>query len=256
MAERLSSEEMADLAALADGTLPAERRGAVEARVAASPDLQELLERQQRAVLAAQVLAEEEMPRSLRAAVEARARPRRGRSARLPLVRRLAFVGVGVALAAVVAAVFLNGGPGGPSVADAARLATKPPTAPAPAPAGKAGTKLDLAVGGVPFPNLRVFAGWNAVGARSESIGGRDASVVVYRRDGRTVGYVIVAGDALDRPSGAQSTVIRGVEYQTLRVSGRLAVTWRRGGRTCVLIGQATRRELLSLASWPLTPPR
>ena len=31
---------------------------------------------------------------------------------------------------------------------------------------------------------------------------------------------------------------------------------WRRGGHTCVLLGRATRRELLRLASWPLTPSR
>jgi anti-sigma factor RsiW len=247
---------MADLAALADGSLPAERRDEVEARVAASPELQALLDRQRRAVLAAQVLAEEEVPASLQAAVERRAHARRPRRGRLPLVPRLAFVGVGVVFAAVVGAVFLTGGPGAPSVADAARLATKPPTAPAPAPVGEAGTKLELAVDGVPFPNLQVFAGWRAVGARHERIGSRDASVVVYGKDGRRVGYAIVAGAGLARPSAAQATVIRGVEYQTLRVDGRLAVTWRRGGRTCVLIGQAARSELLRLASWPLTPPR
>jgi len=256
MAERLSSEEMADLAALADGTLPAGRRAEVEARVTASPELQELLERQRRAVLAAQLLGHEEVPASLQAAVERRARARRPRRGRMPLVPRLAFVGVGVVLAVVVGALFLNGGPGAPSVADAARLATKAPTSPAPPPVGESGTKLDLAVGGVPFPNLGVFAGWNAVGARHERIGNRDASVVVYGKDGRRIGYAIVAGAGLARPSGARTTVIGGVEYQTLSVSGRLAVTWRRGGRTCVLIGQATRQELLRLASWPLTPPR
>jgi anti-sigma factor RsiW len=37
---------MAELSALADGTLPADRRAEVEARVAASPELQELVERQ------------------------------------------------------------------------------------------------------------------------------------------------------------------------------------------------------------------
>lgn len=256
MVERLSSEEMADLAALADGTLPPARRAEVEARVAASPELQELLERQRRAVLAAQMLAEEEVPASLQAAVTRRAQARRPKRAGLPLVPRLAFVGVGVALAVVVAALFLNGGPGAPSVADAARLASKPPTAAAPPPVGKAGTKLELAVDGVHFPNLRVFAGWKTVGARHERLGNRDASVVVYGKDGRRVGYAIVAGAGLARPSGARTTVIGGVEYQTLSVSGRLAVTWRRGGRTCVLIGQATGRELLRLASWPLTPPR
>jgi hypothetical protein len=50
--------------------------------------------------------------------------------------------------------------------------------------------------------------------------------------------------------------VIRRVNYQTLSSDGRLAMTWRRDGHTCVLIGQATRRELLKLASWPLSPPR
>jgi hypothetical protein len=244
---RLSSEEMAELCALADGTLPAERRDEVEARVAASPELQEVVERQRRAVLAVRALAEEEVP----AAVGARAgrRPRR-------LVPRLAVAGAAAVAAAVVAAVVLTGGPGAPTVADAARLGTQPATEPAPSPAGAAGTKLAVAVDGVPFPNLTRFAGWRAVGVRHGRIGDRDATVVVYRKDGRRLGYVIVAGAGLVRPSAAQATVIRRVEYQTLRLSGRLAVTWRRGGRTCVLLGQATPRELLRLASWPLTPPR
>ena len=56
---------MAELSALADGTLPAERRGEVEARVAASPELRELLERQRQALLAAQTLTAEEVPGSL-----------------------------------------------------------------------------------------------------------------------------------------------------------------------------------------------
>jgi anti-sigma factor RsiW len=241
---------MAELCALADGTLPAERRDEVEARVAASPELQEVVERQRRAVLAVRALAEE-VPGSLQAAVGARAgrRPRR-------LVPRLAVAGAAAVAAAVVAAVVLTGGPGAPTVADAARLGTQPATEPAPSPAGAAGTKLAVAVDGVPFPNLTRFAGWRAVGVRHGRIGDRDATVVVYRKDGRRLGYVIVAGAGLVRPSAAQATVIRRVEYQTLRVSGRLAVTWRRGGRTCVLLGQATPRELLRLASWPLTPPR
>jgi anti-sigma factor RsiW len=254
VAGQLSSEEMAELCALADGTLPTERRGEVEARIAASPGLQELLERQRRAVVAAQLLAAEEVPSSLQAAVDARvSASRRGR--RRPLVPRLVLAGAVAAAAAVVAAVVLSGGPGAPTVADAARLGTQPPTEPAPAPAGTAGTKLALAVDGVPFPNLKGFAGWSAVGARHGRIHGRDATVVVYRKDGRRLGYVIVAGPGLARPSAAQ-TVIGRVEYQTLRLNGRLAVTWRRAGHSCVLIGQATREELLRLASWRLTPAR
>jgi hypothetical protein len=78
----------------------------------------------------------------------------------------------------------------------------------------------------------------------------------VYGKDGRRIGYAIVDGAGLRPPSGTPATVIRHVGYQTLRVNGRLAVTWRRAGHTCVLIGQTTNAELLKLASWPLTPPR
>jgi len=256
MAARLSPEEMAELAALADGTLSAERRAEVEARVAASPELQELLERQRRAVLAAQSLATEDVPASLQARVEAQRRAlgaRRGRSRRL--VPRLALAGAAAVAAAVVAAVVLTGGPGAPTVADAARLATQTPTAPAPPPVGKGQTRLPIGVEGVAFPNLARY-GWEPLGVRRGRVDGRDATVVFYGKDGRRLGYVIVAGAGLSRPSGAQAKYIRRVEYQTPRLNGRLVVTWRRGGRTCVLLGQATRAELLKLASWSLSPPR
>jgi hypothetical protein len=59
-----------------------------------------------------------------------------------------------------------------------------------------------------------------------------------------------VAGDGLPRPSGAPGTSRNGVLLQTLEVDGRLVVTWRRLGRTCILVGPAPRDELLALASW------
>jgi hypothetical protein len=108
----------------------------------------------------------------------------------------------------------------------------------------------------VTFPDFAHAYGWQALGVRRGHVDGRDATVVFYGKDGRRLGYAIVAGAALSRPQAAQATVIRRVEYQTLRLNGRLAVTWRRGGHTCVLIGDSTRAELLTLASWPLTPPR
>jgi anti-sigma factor RsiW len=257
MAEHTSPEEMAELAALADGTLPAQRRAEVEARVAASPELQGLLERQRQAVVAAQALATEEVPQSLRAAVEARRRAlgaKRRRSR--PLVPRLALALAAVVAAAVVAAAVLSGGPGAPSVADAARLATQTANGPAPRAAGRTGTKLAIAVEGLPFPDLARFAGWRAVGVRRARIDGRDVTAVFYRKDRRRIGYVIVGGAGLSRPAGGRATTIRRVEYRTLQLKGRLGVTWRRGGHTCVLLGQASRPELLRLASWPLTPPR
>lgn len=248
---------MADLSALADGTLPADRRAEVEARVASSPELLELLARQRRAVLATQSLAAEEVPESLHAAVvDARRRALDARRGRVRWVPRFVVAGAAAVAAAVVAAVFLSGGSGSPTVADAARLATQPPTGPAPPPAGKIGSRLAMSVEGVTFPDFARAYGWRAQGVRRGRVDGRAATVVVYAKDGRQLGYVIVGGAGLTPPVGARATVIRGVEYRTLRANGQVGVTWRRGGHTCVLIGEATRAELLKLASWPLNPPR
>jgi hypothetical protein len=64
-----------------------------------------------------------------------------------------------------------------------------------------------------------------------------------------------VSGPGLKPPSGEETTK-SGVQYDAARLDGRLAVTWQRGGHTCVLIGDATAAELLMLASWQLTPAR
>jgi len=250
----LSEQEIADLVALADGTLPAERAALVEARVAASPELQQFLERQRRAVAATSMLASEPVPDSLRTAVDSHRRT--GERRRFGLAPRFTLAGALVAAIVVATVVVLTGGPGGPSVADAAQFATKPANAPAPSPAGSNTAKLAANVDGVAFPNLGRLAGWRTIGARHGHINGRAATVVFYGKNSRRIGYVIVGGNALPRPSGGKSTSTNGVEYQSLRLNGRLVVTWRRGGRTCVLIGQASRPELIRLASWPLNPLR
>jgi anti-sigma factor RsiW len=250
---QLSSAELAELCALADGTLPEDRRAEVEARVAASRELRELVERQRRAVLATRALATEQEPASLREAVEGRLRAPEARRRRGSwLAPRLALAGVLAVAVAVAAAVVLSGGPGAPTVADAARLATESPTAPAPRPAGGAGTRLAIGVEGVAFPDLARAYGWQAVGVRRGRVGGRDTTVVFYGKGERRLAYVIVAGAGLHRPSASRTQVRRGVQYQTLRLNDRLAVTWRRGGHTCLLIGGAPQAELLKLASWPL----
>jgi anti-sigma factor RsiW len=243
---RLSDREIAELSALADGTLPAERRAEVEARITASPELSELLERQQRAVAATQALSDDAPPASLVESVEA-LRSRRSRAPRR--VPRLAFAGGLAAVAAVVAAIVLSGGPGGPTVADAARLASKPPNGPAPVPVNA--TTLSAEVQGVAFPNFARLAGWRAQGVRHGRVDSRDATVVFYGKDGRRIAYVIVAGSELPRPSGGRVTTRNGVEYRALRLNGRPAVAWPRAGHTCVLIGDAPGAELVDLASWP-----
>ena len=80
----LSDDELADLARLADGTLPAERRAEVEARVAASPQLSRIVERQGVALEALRGTADIGAPARLRADVERRRGSGRAASARAP----------------------------------------------------------------------------------------------------------------------------------------------------------------------------
>jgi hypothetical protein len=250
VASQLSPQELAELCAFADGTLPAERRAAVEARVAASSELLELVERQRQAVGATRALSGDPPSAALVETVEA-LRPRRG--AAWFGAPRLALAGGLAVTLAIVGAIVLSGAPGGPTVADAARLASEPANGHAPPPASAGSTKLAANVEGVAFPNLAPWAGWHTLGVRRGRVDGRNASVVFYGKNGRRIAYVIVGGSGLSRPSGAETTTRGGAEYRTLRLNGRLAVTWRRAGHTCVLLGTASRAELLKLASWQLT---
>jgi hypothetical protein len=94
-------DEPVELAALADGSLAPERRAALEARIAASPELGDRLAEQQRAVtLARAAAAEVEAPTSLRARIEAERHPRR---AAVP--RRLVLAGAAAATAAATVAI-------------------------------------------------------------------------------------------------------------------------------------------------------
>ena len=243
---RLSEREIAELCAFADGSLPPERRAELEARIAADPDLLAVVGRQRRALAATAGLTDDEPSAALVASVAgpraAGARRRRG--------PRLALAGGLAAVAAIVVAIVLTGGPGGPTVADAARLAGQPANGPAPAPSSASPTRLAADVEGVAFPDFAGFAGWQVTGVRHGEIDGRSATVVFYRKGARQLAYVIVAGPALPRPSGGETATSGGVEFRTLQLNGRRAITWRRDGHTCVLIGDADGAELLQLASW------
>jgi anti-sigma factor RsiW len=245
---RLSERELEDLCALADGSLPPERRAAVEAAVAVSPELQELLERQRRAVEATRSLERDPTPASVRAAVEAKRRgSRRGRAGWV--VPRLGVAGALAAVVAVVGVLVLSGGPAGPTVAEAAQLTDRPPSGPAPPGSAESSARLALDVDGVVFPDLLRRFGWRAVGVRRDRLDGRNATTVFYEKGDRRIAYVIVGGEGLPRPDAPGSTY-RDVRFHTLRVDGRLAVTWRRLGRTCVLVGAAPQDELLALARY------
>ena len=247
----LSDDELADLARLADGTLPADRRAEVEARVAASPQLSSIVARQGMALEALRGTAEIGAPARLRAHVERRrGASRAGRGA-----RRRVVIGRSVAAAAVVVLALIlvlpSGFSGAPSVADAAALAEKPPTEPAPSAEPGTPALLREEVDDVPFPNYAAKFGWKPAGAREDDPSGRDATTVHYQKGARTIQYTIVSGDALDPPSDARSTTRAGVEYRSFRHDGRTVVTWERDGHTCVLSAKAVRpAELLALADW------
>ena len=162
----------------------------------------------------------------------------------------LALGGAVAAATAVVLTLVLAGGPTGPTVADAARLASQPPTGPAPGRLDDSKAKLNARVENVVFPDFGRMYGWHATGVRKDQVQGRDAKVVYYEKKGDRIGYVITAGSALPQPSGAKTVKRWGVPYDKLTVDGKPAVTWERLGHTCILTGASSPSELVKLASW------
>ena len=103
MRRRKDDADVAELAALADGTIAPERRAGIEARVAASTELADALAEQERALtLTRGAAAEVEAPAGLRARVEAE---RNARSGWTPPRRALAVGALGVAAVAVAVAI-------------------------------------------------------------------------------------------------------------------------------------------------------
>jgi hypothetical protein len=235
-----------ELAALADGSLSSERQALLEERVAASPELQSALEEQRRAVAAVRGI-DVEAPAGLRARVEAQRRAR-------IRPRRLA-LGVGFATAAAAAAVLLlvtlPGGVSGPSLAEAATLATRPAVEPSPPPLAAEPKLLDANVEGVAFPAWEEKFGWKTAGARADTLDGRETETVFYEKNGKRIGYTIVGGDALDVPADTHPAKREGTPVIVLQAGDRSVVTWERNGRTCVLSGKGVPAgTLVKLAAW------
>jgi hypothetical protein len=241
-------DEPIELAAVADGSISPDERATVDARLAEAPELAALLAEQEQALgLIRSATASTEAPGGLRTRIEAQ------RSGRRRLPRPLA-LGTALATGAVVALVLLvvlPGGAGGPSIASAASFSARPATDPAPPPQAGQPKLLDREVGGVPFPSWQETFGWRTTGQRADSIGGRDTATVFYDKQGKRVGYTIVDGKPLKVPAGAAHATRNGVRLHTFRTDGRLVVTWRRNGRTCILAARSVPRDtLLKLAAW------
>ena len=247
--DELSERTQRELAQLADGSLRGAEREALEARVAASPELQAALQRQQAGITAIRGL-DLQAPPGLRSRIEADSARPPGRVRR----RRLAIGGAlaGAAAAAALAAILvLPSGAGGPTVVEAARLSDLPAQQ-ASVPVDRDNPKLlDAAVEGVPFPNLHAEFVWHQAGKRSDELDGRHTVTVFYTRNGQRVGYTIVSGDAIDPPAESRATTQNGVELHTTTERGQAVVTWLREGRTCVISGKGvSAKDLREVASW------
>jgi hypothetical protein len=242
----LNEEQLADLARLVDGTLPADRRAELEARMAESPQLSSIVDRQELAMDALRGTSEVGAPARLRARVERRGGTAKGR-------RRPALIGgaLAAASATALALVLALPGAGSLSVASAAALAVKQPTQHAPNAVAATPQLLNASVDGVSFPNYAAKFSWKPVGAREDSPSGRRTRTVYYTSGGHTVAYTIVSGGALDPPSSSRAITRDGVEFRTFAAGGRTVLTWQRRGHTCVLSAAGVRSsELLTLADW------
>jgi hypothetical protein len=246
-----TAAELADLSALADGTLDPARRDDVEAKIAGSAELSVLYARERRVVEALhQARTTERAPERLRARIEA-ARPARTVVARRRLLYGAGLAGALAALALALVLVAPGGTPGAPSVSDAASLAGRGPTQAPPAPDPlRPEAMLHQNVGEVYFPNWGRSLGWRAVGSRIDRLGGHQAITVYYRWRDEQIAYTIVSAPALAAPA-ARRTWRRGTELRTLTQHGRLVVSWYRAGDTCVLSARGvTAGELQKLAAW------
>ena len=159
--DEAGGQEIAELAALADGSLAPERRAELEAQVAASGELADRLAEQERAVsLMRSVAAQVEAPEALRARIDAQRRPRRVRAPRLALV--------GAAAAAGIAAIAIGLGVFGSSTSGQSFQAALAATDLAPGASGEAtlrktsaGWRIQLDATGLPrLDGGRFYEAW------------------------------------------------------------------------------------------------
>ncbi len=247
----------AELARLADGSLPASRQAELRGELERSPELASALAEQERAVTLLRSADGVQAPDSLRQRIEEQAtaagasrrhaRPR-------PRVRlRLVLPSVSALAAAVAAAIVLIAGGGGtsaPTLAQATHLTLASATFPAPTESSSRANTLNDSAAGIPFPYWGRSFAWNAVGARTDRVSGREIVTVFYAsHSGNRVGYAIVGGAAL--PVHGGTTVWRhGVPFTLLNLGGARLITWQRSGHTCVIAGRSVSDQtLLALAS-------
>jgi hypothetical protein len=214
------------------------------------PAVERELAERGRALIAAAV-AETSAPLALRERIE------RDRERARPAARRRWF-GVAGSIAAVGAAVLAAivievGGTQAPGVLATVQLAGKGPALPAPKhdPANPA--LLQAKSDGLPFPNWYDKFQWRASGARTDTIGDRDAKTVYYDSPlGARLAYTILGGKAIAPPDGARTIRRHGTEFHVMNRGGRRIVVWERAGHTCVMSAPVSvpQSRLIDLAGW------
>jgi hypothetical protein len=246
----------ADISALADGSIPPERRRHVEQQIEASNDLRRRFEEERAAAdLLRHAREHDRAPESLRRRVAHERFARSGQVRSAQVAWRPRTVASGLAAAAAVAGatvvLLLAGGPtSGPSLAQAAGLATRGALSPGPGVNPRDPRALLQRVGEVDFPNWGYTLGWSVTGQRADRLDSHLAVTVYYSWRGRAVAYTIVSIPALSQPH-AHMVMAGGLRLRVLSLSGRRIVTWRRDGRTCVLSSRdVPAQQLERLAAW------
>ena len=186
-------------------------------------------------------------PAGLQAWLAAEQEQRGGRRRRIV---RLRLAAAGALAAALAVAVVLTAG-AGPAVTDVAAAGLQAPTQPAPAELPGDETHIDARIGRITFPYWEDRWGWRAVGARRDTVEGREALTVVYRKGRKGVHYTVVEGEALEVPEGARRETVDGIRAAVLRRGGADVVVWELQGQTCILASTLVDAdEMLRFVAW------
>jgi hypothetical protein len=240
-----------DLAAFADGSLPAARRGQVEQALSESPQLRSAVAAQRQVLRTIDAAAGERAPSSLRARVAlAQPPPRRVGPSRLAGALGTVVVGAGAA-AVVAVVVVVGGGTAAPTVAQASVLTSRAPQTAVAEPVVDQGTLPGVRAVGLTYPDWEDHFGYRARGVRRDSFNGRLVTTVFYTRGASQVAYEIVSGSPLRQGGIASITRLNGVKLWSMATPAGRAVSWLRDGHMCILIGSNTSQSALqSLAAW------
>lgn len=146
------------------------------------------------------------------------------------------------------------GGPGSSalSLGEAAAVTLRPATLPAPSESPRDSGQLNAGVEGISFPYWQDRFGLRTTGSRTTHVAGRTVHTVLYEdRQGRRVGYSIVAGSPAPKMPADETHWRNGTAYHLSTVGGAQVVTWERNGHLCVIAGRdVPSHALVKLASW------